>query len=105
MRKYHVKVTDDAKEDFLRYRDYLIYVKKNPKAARNLVIDYRETRKQLENSVGSLRESDNENLKKRGIKRINFLKHDYFLLFRIEGGVVFVTNVFHFLEDFENKLQ
>ena len=48
MKTYRVVVTDDAKQDFRRYRDYLIYVKKSSQAARNLVNDYRETRKKLE---------------------------------------------------------
>ncbi len=105
MNTYRVIVTDDAKKDFLRYRDYLIYVKKNSQAAKNLVNDYRETRKKLEIVAGSLKDPDSEKLKARRLKRINFLKHDYFLLYRIDGNTVSVTNMFHSLEDYENKLR
>ena len=105
MKTYRVIVTDDAKKDFLRYRDYLIHVKKNNQAAKNLVNDYRETRKKLETVAGSLKDPKSENLKARRLKRINFLKHDYFLLYRIDGSAVYVTNMFHSLEDYENKLR
>lgn len=105
MKRYHVSVTDDAKADILRYRDYLIYVKKNPQAARNLIHDYKETRKHLEDVAGSIKDPDSEKLKERGLKRINFLKHDYFILYTIRDNLVFVTNVFHSLEDYENKLR
>lgn len=51
-----------------------------------------------------LNEPENEILKSKGLKRINFRKHDYFMLYHIEGKIVYVTNIFHALEDFENKL-
>ncbi len=104
MKTYRVVVTDDAKQDFRRYRDYLIYVKKSSQAARNLVNDYRETRKKLETVADSLKDPESEKLKQRRLKRINFLKHDYFLLYRIDGDIVSITNMFHSLEDYENKL-
>ena len=75
------------------------------KRIKNLVNDYRETRKKLEIVAGSLKDPDSEKLKVRRLKRINFLKHDYFLLYRIDGSAVYVTNMFHSLEDYENKLR
>ncbi|MBO6299936.1 MAG: type II toxin-antitoxin system RelE/ParE family toxin [Lachnospiraceae bacterium] len=105
MRAFQVVVTDDAKADFLRYRNYLIYVKKNSQAARNLLNDYIETRKKLEMVAESLKEPDSESLLSRGLKRINFMRHNYFLLYKVEGKRVFVTNMFHDLENYENKLR
>ncbi|MBQ6481363.1 MAG: hypothetical protein IJI45_09620 [Anaerolineaceae bacterium] len=58
----------------------------------------------LSDIAGSIREPDSEVLKARNLKRLNFGKHDYFLLFRIEGSKVIVTNIFHAAEDFESKL-
>ena len=104
MKRYHVIVTDDAKRDIRRYMKYLEKYKKNNQAAKNLAEDYRNTRKELEIIAGSLRDPDSDILKARKLKRLNFLRHDYFLLFRIEGRDVFITDIFHALEDFENKL-
>ena len=105
MKSYRVVISDDAKADFRRYKDYLLKNKKSQQAAKNLVLDFRNTRKQLENVAGSLREPESEALKARGLKRINFLKHDYFLLFKIQEDVAYITNMFHSLEDYENKLK
>lgn len=104
MKTYHVFLSDDAKKDLRRYTDYLKKDKKNPQAAKNILIDYHDTRKKLEIVAGSLKESESEAVKSRGLKRLNFLRHDYFLLFKIEENNVIVTNIFHSLEDFENKL-
>ena len=104
MKTYRVKVSPEAKADLRRYRDYLLNRKKSPQAAKNVVKDFYETAAVLETIATSLQEPDNEKLRFRKLKRINFLKHDYFLLYRIDGNVVSVTNMFHSLEDFENKL-
>ena len=81
MRTYKVVVTDDAKKDLKRYRDYLLKKKHSPHSAKNVVEDFRETRKILEDIAGSIKNPENEELVRRGLKRINFLKHSYFLLF------------------------
>lgn len=37
-------------------------------------------------------------------RRINFKKHNYFMLFRLENDVVYVDHIYHFLQDYENKI-
>ena len=37
-------------------------------------------------------------------RRINFLKHRYFMLYRLEDDLVIVDNIFHELQDYENKM-
>ncbi len=37
-------------------------------------------------------------------RRINFLNHRYFMLYRIEDNVVFMDNILHELQDYENKM-
>lgn len=98
-------VTEDAKKDLRKYSNYLLKIKKSKQAAKNVVEDFRNTRKTLQDVAGSLKEPENQKLKERKLKRINFKKHDYFLLYRIEGDNVFITNMFHNLEDYENKLK
>ena len=73
-------------------------------AAQALFDDYRETRSILANIAGALADPDDEKLKRRGLKRINFLHHNYFMLFKIEKEKVFIVRVFHGLEDYQNKL-
>ena len=42
--------------------------------------------------------------KKSNQAALNFLSHDYFLLYRIEGDTAIVDNIFHELQDYENKI-
>lgn len=104
MNSFHVLITDDAREDLRRYRDYLLFIKKSPQAAESIVLDFRMTRQRLETIADSLVEPVSVKLRERMLRRINFVKHDYFLLYRIEHDTVYVTNMFHAREDYENKL-
>ncbi len=74
---YKVVVTKDAEEDLERFIKYLIIEKESMQAAENVLNEYR---------------------------RINFLNHRYFMLYRIVDNVVFVDNIFHELQDYENKM-
>lgn len=40
-----------------------------------------------------------------GYHRINFLRHRYFMLYRIEENTVFIDDIFHELQDYENKMK
>ena len=105
MKKYTVSVTKKAKEKLRKYLCYLKDVKKNPQAAKNVMQDFRETRKELEAVAGSLKEPENAELKQAGLKRINFRRHNYFLLYRIEGNKAIIITMFHSLEDPDSYLE
>lgn len=101
---YKVIVTDDAFEDLDHILYYLLFVLKNEQAARNVLDDFEATKVQLSHMAGSLKLCENLRLRARGYRRMEFQKHDYFLLYRIEGNSVIVDAVFHDLQDFENKI-
>ena len=104
MKKYKVYITGRAFSDLRIRIGYLRNEKKSMQAAQALFDDYRETRSILANIAGALADPDDEKLKRRGLKRINFLHHNYFMLFKIEKEKVFIVRVFHGLEDYQNKL-
>ena len=95
---YNVVVTTDAEEDLNRYIRYLLFDKGSEQAARNVLNDFEATIESLKNIAGSLKMCDNPTLKKLGYRRINFLSHRCFMLYRIEDDNVFVDNIFHELE-------
>ena len=105
MKRYNVKITSDAKRDMDRILAYLSDVLRNGQAVRNVWQDYLDTREALSRTAGLKPDPDSPALRARGLKRIEFRRHDYFLLFKIVGDDVFITNVFHTLEDFERKLR
>lgn len=101
---YKVVVTRDAEEDLERFIKYLIIEKESMQAAENVLNDYDVTIESLKHVAGSLKLCDNLILRQLEYRRINFLNHRYFMLYRIVDNVVFVDNIFHELQDYENMM-
>ena len=101
---YKVVVTKDAEEDLERFIKYLIFDKESIQAAQNVLNDYDATIESLKHVAGSLKLCDNPRLRQSEYRRINFLNHRYFMLYRIVDGEVFVDNIFHELQDYESKM-
>lgn len=102
--EYKIFVTADAKENLDHFIKYLIIEKGNIQAAQNVLNDYDATIESLKIVAGSLKICDNPRLRKLGYRRINFLNHRYFMMYRIVENKVFVDNIFHELQDYENKM-
>lgn len=101
---YKVVVTRDAEEDLERFIKYLIIEKESMQAAENVLNDYDVTIESLKHVAGSLKLYDTSRLRQLEYRHINFLNHRYFMLYRIVDNVVFVDNIFHELQDYENKM-
>ena len=102
---YKVVVTSDAEEDLDRFLQYLLFEKKNEQAAGNILDDFGDTLNCLKNVAGSLSLCENQRLRALGYHRINFLRHRYFMLYRIEENTVFIDDIFHELQDYDNKIK
>ena len=101
MRTYRVVVTDEA---MLQMKEYLSYLKNdlaNPQAAKSLRDDWKETRESLSVIAGSIGEPDNEKLVMRNLKKMHFKRHAYVMLFRLNGDIVEVVNIYHDLQNYE----
>lgn len=98
-------MTADAEEDLDRFLKYLLFEKKSEQAAKNLLDDFENTKKELAVVAESLGMCQNPRLKELKYRRIGFLKHKYFMLYRVEGNMAIVDNIFHELQDYENKMR
>ena len=87
-----------------KFIKYLLFEKENPQAAQNVLNDFDATKESLKHVAGSLKLCDNPRLRKLGYRRINFLNHRYFMMYRIEDNVVYIDNIFHELQDYESKM-
>lgn len=101
---YRVVVTKDAEEDLERFVKYILFEKKNTQAAQNILRDFDATIESLKHVAGSLKLCDNPKLRRLEYRRINFLAHRFFMLYRIVENVVFVDNIFHELQDYESRI-
>lgn len=102
---YKIVVTADAQEDLEHYIQYLLFEKQSMQAAKNVLDDFEATKESLRHVAGSLKLCDNPRLNQLGYRRINFLNHRYFMMYRIVEDVVFIDNIFHDLQDYENKMR
>ena len=101
---YKVVVTIDAEKDLDGFLLYLLQKKHSKQAAKSVLDDFEETKKNMSQVAGSLKLCENPRLKKLGYRRINFLSHRYFMLYRLVGNTVIIDNIFHELQDYENKM-
>lgn len=101
---YKVVLTRGVEKDLDRFITYLLFEKKSAQAAGNVLDDFEETKRILTYVVGSLKLCDHPRLRESGYRRINFLSHRYFMLYRIENDTVYIDGIFHELQDYENKL-
>lgn len=92
---YKVVVTSNAENDLDQFVRYLLFEKKSEQAARNLLDDFEFTKQNLERVAGNLKYCENPRLKELGYRRINFITHRYFMLYRLEGDTAVVDSIFH----------
>ena len=102
--EYKVVITSDAEADLDGFIRYLLFEKKSDQAASNVLNDFETTMNSLSGVAGNLKLCDNSRLRELGYRRMNFLSYDYFLLYRIERDTAIVDNIFHELQDYENKI-
>lgn len=91
---YKVIITADAEADMDKFVRYLLLEKRNEQAASNLLDDFAATLAILAHAAENLKICGNRHLKKMGYRRINFMSHRYFMLYRVEGDKVFIDNIF-----------
>lgn len=102
MDSFDVIISPNALSQLNRYIDYIQYTLLNVSAAGNVWQDALETRKRLSLIAASLKYCRHPQLKQYGYRAINFTKHNYVMLYRIEGSTVYVDAIYHQLQDYEN---
>ena len=98
---YRVVITPPAKRRLDMYIWYTAERLKNRQAAISIRDDARETKKRLAETADSIKLCDNSVLAELGYHKFMFLKHDFLMLYRIDGDVVVVEGMYHELQDYE----
>ncbi len=102
MGSFEVIISPKALSQLNNYIDYLQCTLLNDQAACNVWQDALETRDQLAKVAGSLKFCSHPVLKKNGYRAINFLRHRYLMIYRVESQNVYVDAIYHQLQDYEN---
>jgi len=90
---YKVNLLQSAEEDIVNFVVYLLLEKKSEQAARKLLDDFERIKESLSHVAGSFK----------GYRRVNFLSHRYFMLYRVEE-IWSLDNIFYELQNYENKM-
>ena len=101
---YKVVITEDAELDMDNFVHFLLFEKKNEQAASNLIDDFDAVIATLTHAAESIKLCENQHLRELGYRRINFKSHRYFMLYRVEEDMVYADNIFHELQDYENRM-
>lgn len=102
---WKVLATDDVEERLSEFVQYLLFEKMSEQAADALLEDYEETLDELERVAGSLKLVENPRLAKLGYRRINFKRHRYYFLYRLEGDIAIIDAMYHELQDQDNVMR
>lgn len=102
MISYKVIISPKALSQLDSYIRYVHYTLLNPIAAESIWRDAQETRKALARVAGSLKLCDYPALHELGYHALKFGKHDYVMLYRVEGETAYVDGVYHMMQDYEN---
>lgn len=102
MDSFDVIISPKALAQLNDYIDYLQYTLLNEQAARNVWQDALDTMDELSKVAESLKPCTNPLLKKYGYRPMNFLRHRYLMLYRVEGQTAYVDAIYHQLQDYEN---
>ena len=102
MVSYKVIVSPGALAQLDDYISYVHYTLLNPIAAKSILNDAKKTRETLAKVAGSLKFCDHPALHELGYHAIKFEKHDYAMLYRVEGETAYVDGIYHMMQDYEN---
>ncbi len=104
MDEYKVKITEEAEAQIEGYLEYLLLKFRSEQAYNAVKDDYYHTLERLTKVAGTLKIDDDPRLASLNIRKIFFEKHDYVILYRLNGDVAEVLKIYHTLEDYTNKM-
>ena len=102
---FKVVLTNRAEIQAQKILDYIVYELKNVQAALSVEQDMKDTAARLSYMAGSLKLCDDANLRALGYRTIHFIRHKYFMIYKIVDNCAYVTGIYHDLQDYENILQ
>lgn len=92
---YKVIITSTAMHQLNMYVDYTLFNLQNPLAAKAIISDLKKTKEKLSFVAGSLALCNHPILAKYGYRKIMFQKHQFYMLYRIDGNTVVVDGMYH----------
>ena len=105
METYRIEITPDAETDVENCYRYIIGTFRSWETADAFLEDYCESLEKLRLVAGRLKTGEHPLMKSREIRRWNFLRHDYFILYTMKKNVAVIIAAAHFRQDIDNILK
>lgn len=99
---YKVVITPVAEHHLEMYVSYTLFTFKYKEYAKSIIKDAKATKRRLAKDADVIPLCPNKELSKLGYRKIPFSKHDFFMVYRIDGNTVVVEAMYHELQDYEN---
>lgn len=100
---YEVILTIPAKAQLDHIIEYILSEYENTQAALGIMDDAEETKYRLSHVASGLKLCEDPRLRDLGYRTIHFKRHNYFMLYRIQDGIVYVDAIYHNLQDYEDN--
>lgn len=97
-------ITSIGEEDMDLIVRYLTRKKRNKSASAKFLNDVENAVQVLEFSAESFQLCMNQRLRKHGYRKLYLNKSKYFMLYRVEDNIVYIDDIFHQSQDFENRV-
>ena len=106
MKTWHVEVIPSVERRMIAILTYIgddpLH---NPDAAKAVYADFEATLQKVSLLGDRIPIGEHPVMHKRALRRINFQRHRYCLIYRIKDDIVQIVRVAHFLEDLDNVLK
>ncbi len=99
---FDVIFSPKARRQLDDYIGYIQYVLLNEEAAKSVYNDAMETLDKLSKVAASLQYCKNSELREYKYRTILFRRHQYVMLYRVEGKTAYVDAVYHQKQNYEN---
>ena len=101
---YKLVISDRAESHIDSIIDYVVNTLKNPGAASAILADIEEAYDKLEYMAETLALCNDYYLAETGYRKIVLARHNFVILYCVEGNKVHISGVFHMRENYVNKI-
>ena len=101
---YNIVISQRAEQHTDAIVSYVASELNNPLAAAAILSDIEQTISKLEYTASSFALCTNPYLRSKEYRKVKLKKHNYLILYRLKDNTVFISGVFHMMENYASKL-
>lgn len=100
--EYQIEISERAEYHLEQILIYILFKFRNPDAVKSMKRDMETTKKKLTYLAECIKLCEEPELAMQGYRVILFQKHDYLMLYRVEGNIVYVDGIYHHSQNYQS---